>query len=136
MLDRNELARNLQVSHLPCKLLQVDPSTYKLLQVNHSTCKFLQVNRLLQETCKILQVNHSVSTWVVYPNDPFLTDAALVISRECSSLHTFHVPLFPIKLPSLPLGLIIFKLFRTFLQIRCFPYLVVRKPGILDCRFR
>ena len=55
MLDRNELARNLQVSHLPCKFLQVN----RLLQ---ETCKILQVNHLSQETCKFLQVNHSVST--------------------------------------------------------------------------
>ena len=58
MLDRNELARNLQFSHSTYKFLQVNHSTYKFLQFKHSTCKFLQVNHLLQETCKILQVNH------------------------------------------------------------------------------
>ena len=60
-LDRNEVARNLQVSHSPYKFLQVNHSTCKFLQVNHllqETCKILQVNHLLQETCKILQVNH------------------------------------------------------------------------------
>ena len=65
MLNRNELARNLQISHSPYKFLQVNHSTYKFLQVNHllqETCKILQVNHLLQETCKFLQVNHSVST--------------------------------------------------------------------------
>ena len=67
MLDRNELARNLQVSH----------STYKFLQVNHSTCKFLQVNPLLQETCKFLQVNHSVSTRVLTKSQSDIHQAIL-----------------------------------------------------------
>ena len=39
MLDRNELARILQVSHSPCKFSQV----------NHTTCKFLQVNHLCKK---------------------------------------------------------------------------------------
>ena len=104
MLDRNELARNLQVNHSPCKFLQVNHSTYKFLQVNHSTCKFLQVNPLLQETCKILQVNHllqetckflqvnhSVSTWVVYGwKEPklILLTISVKLREKCHLSHT------------------------------------------------
>ena len=86
MLDRNELARNLQDSRLSRKFLQAKHSTCKFLKVTHSTRKFLQVNHLLQEIFKILQINHLLQEtckFLQVNNSESTRELSSTIFKEC-----------------------------------------------------